>query len=129
SFFLFGASYQLGSAVLGGGGLGQRSARIQLGLHAAAVAIFVPAIIRWELWLMAVGGALAVVSLLLFAWNLLRILVRTPRSSHPRSYMLVGLAFLIAGISLGLTFVGNFEHRWFQPSLGRLAAHAHLGLA
>ena len=129
SFFLFGASYQLGSAVLGGGGLGQRSARIQLGLHAAAVAIFVPAIIRWELWLMAVGGGLAVVSFLLFAWNLLRILLRTPRSSHPRSYMLVGLACLIAGISLGLTFVGNFEHRWFQPSLGRLAAHAHLGLA
>lgn len=129
SLFLFGASYQLAAAVLGGGGLNQRAARVQLALHAAGVAIFVPAIMRWELLLMSVGGSLAVASFLLFGWNLLRVLLRVPRHSHPRTYMLVGLAFLLAGISLGLTFVGNFEHRWFQPSLGRLAAHAHLGLA
>lgn len=127
--FLFGASYQLASAVLGGGGLHERRARIQLILHATGVAMFVPAIVRWELWLMSVAGVLVVASFLLFAWNLLRVLLSTPRRSHSRSYMLVGLAFLVAGISLGLTFVGNFEHRWFQPSLGRLAAHAHLGLA
>ncbi len=129
SLFLFGASYQLASAVLGGGGLSGRSARLQLLLHATAVGIFVPAIMRWELWLMSIGGSLAVASFLLFAWNLLRVLLRTPRSSHPRSYMLAGLTFLVVGITLGLTFVGNFEHGWFRPSLGRLAAHAHLGLA
>lgn len=128
SLFLFGASYQLASAVLGGGGLNQGVARVQLVLHASGVAIFVPAIMRWELWAMSVGGSLAVASFLLFSWNLLRVLRTTPRRSHPRAYMLVGLAFLLAGITLGLTFVGNFEHRWFQPSLGRLAAHAHLGL-
>ena len=129
SLFLFGASYQLASAVLGGGGLNRRLALLQLGLHASGVAVFVPAIMRWEIWLMATGGSLVVLSFSLFAFNLVRVLLRTPRHSHPRTYMLVGLAFLVAGISLGLTFIGNFEHRWFQPSLGRLAAHAHLGLA
>src|SRR5690554_6485928 len=55
SLFLFGASYQLASAVLGGGGLNRVLASLQLGLHVAGVAIFVLAIMRWEIWLMAVG--------------------------------------------------------------------------
>jgi hypothetical protein len=129
SLFLFGASYQLASAVLGGAGLRQRLARVQLVIHLAGFATFVTALMRWELWLMAVGGSLVVVSFLMFAWNVAGILRQTTRRSHPRTYMLVGLVFLVAGISVGLTFVGNFEHRWFAPSMGRLAAHAHLGLA
>ena len=56
--FLFGASYQLASAVLGGGGLSPRWARIQLLVHLSAVLVFVPAVMRWELWLMAAAGSL-----------------------------------------------------------------------
>ncbi len=128
SLFLFGASYQLASAVLGGGNVNRTAARLHLVMHAVGVTLFVTALMRWEVWLMATGGGLVVASFLVFAGNLFTILRRTPRQSHPRSYMLVGLLFLVAGISLGLTFVGNFEHRWFLPSMGRLAAHAHLGL-
>ena len=129
SLFLFGASYQLASAVLGGAGLRQRLAQAQLLIHVAGYITFVTAILRWEVWLMAAGGSLVVCSFLLFVVNVAGVLWRTPRRSHPRTYMLVGLVFLVVGIAVGLAFVGNFEYRWFARSMGTLAAHAHLGLA
>jgi hypothetical protein len=40
----------------------------------------------------------------------------------------VGLVFLAAAGSVGITYAGTLEHLWFPVTLGRLAGHAHLGL-
>jgi hypothetical protein len=42
--------------------------------------------------------------------------------------MAAALAFLLATLLLGLTWLGTLQHLWFPITMGALSAHAHLGL-
>jgi hypothetical protein len=68
-------------------------------------------------------------SFVLFLVNAAVSVARAPSWNLPRAYLAVSLTFLMATFAIGLTYVGTLEHLWFPITLGRLSAHAHLGLA
>ena len=128
--FMMGACYQLGRAVLGGGLVSERIlVRVHLALHAVAVLLFVWALATQTAAWAAVAGSILFLSFLLFLVNILRALATAPRWSIPRAYLLASTLFLLVAAAVGLTYALNREFGWFATTHGRLAAHAHLGLA
>lgn len=125
---VMGATYQLVPAVLGGRLLSTRLAAAQFLLHVAAVPLFVWSLLEWNTLAMSAAGTLLAASLLLYALNASVALLRARSWSLPRAYLLVSLAMLVATLSFGLTYVGSLEEAWFPITMGRLSAHAHLGL-
>lgn len=127
---IMGAAYQLGPVVLGGALLSVRLARVQIYLHVASVAVFIWSLWEWDVRWMGVAGAGLYISLLLFAINIAVALSRGTSWSLPRAFVLASTGFLVAAMSLGITYVGALqpEHAWFGITFGRLSAHAHLGL-
>jgi hypothetical protein len=125
---IMGSTYQLGPVVLGGRLLSTRLARIQFGLHACAVFLFVSMVLRWDTTWMAVAGVLLAISLSFYLVNLCSMVVTASRWGEPRSFLAVSAVFLLLAGAFGITWVGALEHAWFPVTFGRLAAHAHLGL-
>lgn len=125
---VMGASYQLGSAVIGGRLLSIPLARFQLWLHGAAVVGFVWSLLEWNTLAMSVAGVFLVLSFTLYVANVATSLVRGRTWSLARAYLVVSLAMLVLTASLGITWVGALDHLWFPITMGRLSAHAHLGL-
>ena len=127
---IMGATYQLSPVVMGGDLLSVRITRVQLYLHVASIALFIWSLWEWDVRWMGVAGAGLYISLLLFALNISVALARGKSWSHPRAFVTASTAFLVLAMSFGLTYVGALqpEHAWFGITLGRLSAHAHLGL-
>jgi len=126
---MMGAVYQFGPVVIGGRLWSERLARVQFVTHALAVTWFVLSLSHWHLNAMGGAGVLLVVSFILFLLNAGVSVARAPRWNLPRAYLAVSLTFLGATFVLGITYVGTLQHLWFPITLGRLSAHAHLGLA
>ena len=125
---IMGAVYQLGPVIIGGKLLSQRLARIQLVVHIVAVAGFVPAVRAWNTEAMAMAGILLTLSFTLFVVNASACVIRAKARSLTRAYLAAALVFLAATFSLGLTYAMALRHLWFPITLGRLSAHAHIGL-
>lgn len=127
---IMGAAYQLGPVVMGGDLLSVRLARVQLYLHLVSVATFVWSLWEWDARWMGFAGAGLYLSLLLFALNIATALSRGKSWSYPRAFVTASTCFLVVAMTFGLTYVGTLqpEHSWFGITLGRLSAHAHLGL-
>ena len=125
---IMGAVYQLGPVVVGGKLLWERLARFQFVVHCLAVAWFVLAVRAWNTEMMAVAGVLLALSFTLFVVNASACVIQAKARSVTRAYLAAGLVFLAAAFSLGLTYAMTLRHLWFPITLGRLSAHAHIGL-
>ena len=127
---MMGAVYQLAPAVIGGPLWSLRMARVQLLLHVCAVPLFVWALPGWHLIWMSIGGTALYLSLTLFALNAAFSLRRGSRWSLPRAYVAASIGFLAVTMTVGITYLGALQpaHAWFGITLGRVSAHAHLGL-
>lgn len=125
---IMGAVYQLGPVVIGGKLWSNTLARVQLVVHIVAVAAFVFALREWDTHLIAMAGMLLAASFVLFLANGGTCLVRAKNRSLTRAYLAVAFAFLAFAFSLGLTYAMSLHHVWFPITLGRLSAHAHIGL-
>lgn len=125
---MMGATLQLSPAVLGGPITAVRTVRLLPFLHAAGLTLFTWSLLEWDTAWMSAGGALLVLSLGVFVVIAAGSLSRGRVWSAPRIYALTALGFLVATFVFGITVVGALHHLWFPITLGRLAAHAHLGL-
>ncbi len=125
---IMGAVYQLGPAVLGGKLWSVKLARVQFAVHVLAVVVFVASLKDWHVRWIGLGGSLLVLSFVLFVLNAAVAVKRAKGWSLPRLYLAVSLTFVVAAFTLGVTYAGTLEHLWFPITLGRLSAHAHLGL-
>lgn len=126
---MMGALYQLGAAVIGGRLLSEPLARAQLVLHVGAVALFTWAVEGWRTDVMPIAGSLVILSFALFAANLAHALLTSANASLPRLGAGLGLSWLAVTGGIGLTYALAVSQAWFPITLGRLAAHAHAGLA
>lgn len=125
---MMGVLYQMTPVVISGRLLSFGLARVQLLLHLGGVGLFIHALTRWDTVEMAVAGPLVALSLLLFAINLGVAVWRAPEHSIPRTGLALALVALLVTATLGLTWVFALQFLWFPITLGRLSAHAHLGL-
>ena len=126
---MMGALYQLGAAVIGGRLLSEPLARAQLVVHVCAVALFTWAVEGWRTDLMPIAGSLVILSFALFAANVAHALLTSSNHSLPRLGAGLGLSWLAVTGAFGLTYALALSQAWFPITLGRLAAHAHAGLA
>ena len=128
---IMGATYQLAPVVMGGGLCSLKLVRVQQVLHLVSVPLFVWSLLRWDVVWMGGAGALLYLSLLLYVLNIAVALHRGTTWSLPRGFVAASTAFLAANMTLGITYLGTLqpEHVWFGITLGRVSAHAHLGLA
>lgn len=126
---MMGALYQLGAAVIGGRLLSERLARFQVVLHIGAVALFTWSVAGWRTGLMPAAGGLVVLSFALFAANVAHALLTSANHSLPRLGAGLALSWLGIAGGIGLTFALALNQAWFPITQGRLAAHAHAGLA
>lgn len=125
---MMGVLYQMGPVVIGGELWSQRLARAQCGLHVVAVGTFVVALERWDTAVMAAAGSGVALSLALFVVNAAAALIRAKKWSLARFAVTLSFAFLVATATLGLTYALAVHNAWFPITMGRLSAHAHLGL-
>ncbi len=127
---IMGATYQLAPVVLGGGLWSTNIVRVQLAVHLVAVPLFVLSVLRWNVVWMGGSGALLYASLLLYTLNIAVALRRGTAWSLPRGFLAASTAFLAVNMTVGLAYVGTLQpgHVWFGITLGRISAHAHMGL-
>ncbi|MCC6381899.1 MAG: hypothetical protein IT304_05280 [Dehalococcoidia bacterium] len=125
---MMGALYQMAPAVLSGRLWSERLARVQFVIHVLSVSFFVWSAWQWDVPLMGIAGSGIFVSLVLFMANAGVAVARARSRSVPRAAAALGLAWLAIAGGLGLTWVGTLEHLWFPITMGRLSAHAHVGL-
>ena len=128
TMMMMGATYQLGPVVLGGQLLSIRLARVQFVVHILGLSLFIWALSRWDVSWMSIAGSTLLVSFILYITNIASALSRAGSPSPVRRYLLASIGFLGLAGAFGLTWVGALEHSWFPVTLGRLAAHAHIGL-
>lgn len=125
---MFGATYQLGAAVLGGRTLPALVLRAQLALHLLGVAMFVLAFREWHLaWLRA--GSFVLVATI--GVHLVAVVspLRSAQGWPPiRVYLLAGVAGLAATATLGFLWVDALHAARYTVTELRISAHAHLGL-
>lgn len=125
---MMGALYQMAPAVLSGRLWSERLARVQFVIHVLSVGFFVWSAWQWDVRLMGLAGSGVFISLVLFMANAGVAVARARSRSVPRAAAALGLAWLAVAGGLGLTWVGTLEHLWFPITMGRLSAHAHIGL-
>jgi hypothetical protein len=125
---IMGATYQLAPVVLGGELLSIRAARVQLIVHIAGISWFVWSLFYWNRLAMVGAATALVLSFLLYVVNMGVGVARGTRWTLPRAYVAVALGFLMVTAGLGVVWVLNHHQGWFPITLGRLSAHAHLGL-
>ncbi|MCC6419909.1 MAG: hypothetical protein IT429_16870 [Gemmataceae bacterium] len=125
---MMGVLYQMSPVVISGTPLSFALARVQMVLHIGGVALFIHALSRWGTGEMALAGSLVALSLLLFAVNAGAAVWRAPDWNIPRIGLALALLSLLAAATLGVTWVFALQQLWFPITLGRLSAHAHLGL-
>lgn len=125
---IMGATYQLVPVVVGGELWSPKTARVQYVLHVGAVAGFVWSLHQWDIAVMGFAGVTLVVSFILYVANIGTAIKRGKEWSLTRTYLAVSVTFLCVAAGLGITWVGTLQHLWFPVTLGRLSAHAHLGL-
>lgn len=125
---MFGATYQLGAAVLGGRTLPAWLLHAQLALHLAAVGVFALAFRAWDLmWLRA--GSFALVATI--GIHLVAVVspLRSAQGWPPiRVYLLAGAIGLAATATLGFLWVDALHAARYTVTSMRISAHAHLGL-
>ncbi len=126
---IMGAVFQLGPVLFGGRLLSAGLVRAQLVVQVAGVAVMVAAFGAWRTEALAIGGLLTALSLVLFVVNAACAVRWFSRGSLVRHYLSVSLVFLLATGTLGLSYAMSLNHGWFPLTFGRIAAHAHLGLA
>ena len=127
---VMGASYQLGPVVIGGNLWSERLARVQFLLHVGAVVSFVWGLALWDTMVMGFAGSALVLSFLLYVVNVGHSVWSGRAWTLTRAYLAASLTLLVVAFTLGITWVGALQpsHLWFPITLGRLSAHAHLGL-
>ncbi|GAB4333876.1 MAG: hypothetical protein Kow0010_20590 [Dehalococcoidia bacterium] len=125
---MFGATYQLGAAVLGGRTLPAWLLRAQLALHLAGVGVFVLSFREWDLaWLRA--GSFVLVATI--GVHLVAVVspLRSAQGWPPiRLYLLAGAMGLAATATLGFLWVDALHAARYTVTELRISAHAHLGL-
>lgn len=125
---MFGASYQLGAAVLGGRPLPSWLLRAQLAFHLAGVGIFIVAFRDWDLGFLRAGSFVLVATIGVHLVALVSPL-RNARGWPPmRLYLLAGAAGLAATATLGFLWVDALDASRYVVTDLRISAHAHLGL-
>lgn len=129
SLSIIGALFQLGPVLFGGRVLSGALIRVQLALHVIGVTAMVTAFRAWHTEALAIGGLLTATSLALFVLNAAFAVRWFAKGSLVRHYVSVGLVFLPVAAGFGLTYAMALNHGWFPLTFGRIAAHAHLGLA
>jgi hypothetical protein len=127
---IMGASYQLGPVVIGGNLWSERLARVQFSLHMGAVVSFVWGLALWDTMVMGFAGSALFLSFVLYVLNMGHSVWSARTWTLTRGYLAASLALLVVAFALGITWVGALQpsHLWFPITLGRLSAHAHLGL-
>lgn len=129
SLSIMGALFQLGPVLFSGRLLPAFAIRAQLVLHVAGVSLMVGAFGWWRTGALAAGGTLTASSFVLFVLNAAFAVRWFARGSLVRNYVSIGLVFLSATAALGLSYAFALYQGWFPLTSGRVAAHAHLGLA
>lgn len=129
SLTIMGALLQLGPVLLGGRLISHRLARVQLWLHVAGVGLMLLAFQAWRTEALVIGGSLTALSFALFLVNALPAVRWFARGSLVRNFVSVSLLFLMLTVAAGFTYVLTLHYGWFPITAGRVAAHAHLGLA
>ncbi len=126
--FMIGAVYQLGPAVLGGRLASHRLAQGHFVAHAGSAATFVWAVERWDVHVMAAAGTVLFTSFGLFFVNAIPATWRGGKRTIPALYLRVSITMLLGAISLGLLTALALSQLWWPITMGRLSAHAHVGL-
>lgn len=129
SLSIMGAIFQLGPVLFGGRLFSLGLVRFQVVLHVTGVAVMVGAFGAWRTEALAIGGALTAASFLLFLVLGAFAIRWFVRGHMVRQYASVALSFLAFTAAFGLTYALALHYGWFPLTMGRIATHAHLGLA
>lgn len=125
---IFGATYQLGSAVLGGVRARPRLLWFQLATHVAGVSALMVSFRAWDLdWLHWVP-ALALTSVAIHIWTAQGAFRPSFDWSPTRTYLFVSNFFLVATVLVGATWAQMLDGGWIELTPSRIGAHAFLGL-
>lgn len=124
-----GATYQLAPVALGTTLRSETLAWFHLLLHGAGVPMMIFGFWRWQLGVVAIGGAAVAAGVLLYAVNTCLTVARSgKRDAVAWSLVLASLwltATVLAGLALATNRLWNF---WPTDPLPLLRAHAHMGL-
>lgn len=126
----FGAVYQLLPVLANTGFRGATAAWIHLVLHLVGAATMVFSFLAGRMELVAAGGALVGIGVMLFAINV----GDTLRRAHCLDPVLVAFgaaaAWLLVTVAAGLSIALNLHYGWWSLDvLALLRAHAHAGVA
>lgn len=126
---MMGALHQLFPVALSARIWSPRVGRWNFWLYAASLSGFIPSFFFGWTPGIAAFGSVAVLSVLVFAANLLAS-YPSVRIWHPMAfYVLAGLVWLVLTVGLGGVYALDWRFGWFAITDSMLAAHVHLGLA
>jgi len=124
-----GAIYQLLPVLANVPFAGRRQAWTHLALHAAGVALMVPAFASARMGLVAAGGMLVAAGVVLLSVAVARVLRATTRLDPILLAFGAATAWLLVTVAVGVLLAANLHFGWFGVDvLAVLRAHAHLGV-
>ncbi|MFN8557107.1 MAG: hypothetical protein U0531_07055 [Dehalococcoidia bacterium] len=126
---MMGALYQLTPVIAQAPLASVRLAVVQVVLYVAGVGGLVQSFAFGGTGSLPVHAAGAVAGVALFLLNIALTLRRVAAWTAPARYLAAAVALLGATVALGLLFALDLRYGWFPLPAGRIAIHAHLGIA
>jgi len=134
---VMGAMYQLVPVALETKLFSERLAQIQFALHLIACVGMVWSFSTWNLKSVALFGAMLVVGVAVFVYNIARTLLRVPKWNVTATSVAAAIGWVMLAVALGLVIATAKSYPETLPALagwvirfdpiGAMHAHAHLG--
>lgn len=125
---IFGATYQLGAAVLRAPEPNLVLLRLQLAAHVAGVTGLVLAFRAWSLDSLHWVPVLVLLSVAAHIWTVQRLFRPSAEWSPTRLYLLASNVALVLTVLVGALFAQMLDGGAIAVTPSRIAAHAHIGL-
>lgn len=130
TMIIMGASIQLAPVILVTPLQAARVMRVQYPIYAGGVVLLLSGFWWMQPWLMALGGSLVVVGVLLYVTVLGLTVARATTRPLTTRFLVAALAYLCVVVSLGLTAALNFQLHFLGANVYRLLlAHLTVGVA
>jgi hypothetical protein len=124
---MMGALYQMLPVIFVAEAADGRLGLVQGALYTAGWLAMVAGFLRGAPVLLAVGGTVVVLAVLLFLAIIGGVLRTATQWDTPGWYLLTALGMLVATVGFGLTFALDWHFGWFPIPPHLLAIHVHLG--
>lgn len=126
----FGAVYQLLPVLANTAFTGRTAAWTHLALHLLGTGAMIAGFLRGDMLLVASGGTLVSLGVVLFSVNIVRTLRTAPRLDPILLAFAAAAAWLLLTVTAGLLLALNLRFAWWNLDvLALLRAHAHAGVA